>query len=227
MKIMNKLLVVEDKLINSGEYSLEIKENVSLSILGNVIGHDINNSNNKLDIKIGNNSSLDLFFVRNIDDNYDIHFTLFNNAKLNFHMLILNEGKHNVKIDVDMIENGASATIGVRAINISDNSNLDIICNGYIKKNTKDNELIEDLKGLITKDDDTIKISPVMIVDTNEVVANHLVTIGNFDKEELFYLESLGLSRKEARKILTESFIKHNMSTTELEFLKLGGDNNE
>jgi len=224
---MNKLLVVEDKNINSGEYSLEINKDVSLNFEGNVIIHDINNVNNKLDVKINSNSSLDLYLVRNLAHNYDIHITLFDNAKLNLNMLILNKNKHQVKIDVDMIENGALATIGVRAINISEDSNLDIICNGYIKDNTKDNELIEDLKGLITKDNDCIKISPIMIVDTNEVTANHLVTIGNFDREEVFYLESLGLSEKKAIEILTEAFLKHNMQKPELEFLKLGGEDNE
>ena len=77
------------------------------------------------------------------------------------------------------------------------------------------------------RNNDTIKISPIMIVDTNEVLANHLVTIGNFNAEELFYLESLGLSEKMAKDMLIESFMKQNMSEVELEFLKLGGDKDE
>lgn len=224
---MNKLLVVEDKKINSGEYNLELNKEVSLDILGSVIIHDINNTNNKLELKIDNNSSLDYYEVKVLEDDYQIHITLLEECKFNLNLLILNKGKHQVKVEVDMQKDKAYASLSIRAINIANNSNLDVICNGYIKAGTKDNELIENLKGLITKENDSIKISPIMIVDTNEVSANHLVTIGNFAIEELFYLESLGLSEEYAKKLLIESFIKHNMSEPELEFLKIGGENHE
>ena len=126
-----------------------------------------------------------------------------------------------------MTYDNSIASTHVRALNIQDNSNLDVIFKGYIKEKTKGNELVEDLKGLLVRNNDTIKISPIMIVDTNEVLANHLVTIGNFNTEELFYLESLGLSEKMAKDMLIESFMKQNMSEVELEFLKLGGDKDE
>lgn len=224
---MNKLLVVEDKKINSGEYNLELNKEISLDIIGNVIIHDLNNTNNKLELKIDNNSSLDYYEVKVLENDYQIHITLLEEVKFNLNLLILNKGKHQVKVDVDMLNNKAYASLNIRAINIENNSNLDVICNGYIKASTKDNELVENLKGLITKENDSIKISPIMVVDTNEVSANHLVTIGNFDIEELFYLESLGLSTEYAKKLLTESFIKHNMLEPELEFLKIGGENHE
>lgn len=224
---MNKLLVVEDKKINSGEYHLELNKEVSLDIIGNVIIHDLNNTNNKLELKIDNNSSLDYYEVKVLENDYQIHITLLEEVKFNLNLLILNKGKHQVKVDVDMLNNKAYASLNIRAINTQDNSNLDVICNGYIKASTKDNELVENLKGLITKENDSIKISPIMVVDTNEVSANHLVTMGNFDIEELFYLESLGLSTEYAKKLLTESFIKHNMLEPELEFLKIGGENHE
>ena len=224
---MNKLLVVEDKSINSGEYILDIKKDVSLNINGNVVIHDINSDNKWLDIIIENNCNFDLYHVKKLQNDYYIHITLLNNAILNLNMLILNENNHQVKVDIDMTYDNSIASTHVRALNIQDNSNLDVIFKGYIKEKTKGNELVEDLKGLLVRNNDTIKISPIMIVDTNEVLANHLVTIGNFNTEELFYLESLGLSEKMAKDMLIESFMKQNMSEVELEFLKLGGDKDE
>lgn len=224
---MNKLLVVGDKKLTTGEYNLELNKNVSIIIEGNVILHDINNNNEELNIKLDDNSSLDFYLIKNIENDYYIHFTLLKNAKLNLNMLILNKNNNKVTIDIDLLDNNSKAFADIRGINIENNSNLDIICNGYIKNSTKDNELVENLKGLIINDNDTIKISPIMIVDTNEVSANHLVTIGSFLKEELFYLTSLGLTEEIAKKMLTNSFLKHNMSKLELEFLKLGGENFE
>jgi len=228
MEIMNKLLVVEDnKNINGGEYSLEIKNDTTIEIDNAVILHDLNNTNNNFNLKINSDSKLELYQIKKLDNDYHIHITLFKNSNFIYHMLILNEGKHQVIIDIDMIDNNSYASIDVRSINSKDNSNLDIICNGYIRKNTNANELVENLKGLIINDNDSIKISPNMMVDTNEVIANHLVTIGTFTKEELFYLKSRGLSEKTAKNILIEAFIKHGMKTPELNYLKMGGEYNE
>ena len=46
-----------------------------------------------------------------------------------------------------------------------------------------------------------------MDVKTNEVIANHLVTIGSFNKDELFYLNTRGLSKNKSEELLTKSFI--------------------
>lgn len=224
VKIMNRLLVVEDKKITSGEYNLELNENVVINIEGNVILHDINNINKEFNIELEDNSNLDLYLIKKSECDYNISFSLLNNVKLNLNMLILNNNKNKVTVNINMLGNSSKAILDIRGMNIDNDSNLDIICNGYVKKNTKDNELIENLKGLIKNENDTIKISPVMKIDTNEVSANHLVTIGSFNKEELFYLESLGLDKDNAQNMLTNSFLKHNMRNIELEFLNLGGD---
>ena len=57
-----------------------------------------------------------------------------------------------------------------------------------------------------------------MKVNTNEVMANHLVTIGAFNRDELFYLNSKGLSDESAKNILIHSFISGilNMEMKEL-----------
>lgn len=227
VKIMNKLLVVEDKKLNSGEFNLKFFKDVSLNIQGEVIIHDINSKNKDLALEVSDNSSLALYQVKKINADYSIHIKLLENAKFTLNMLIINDGKNKVIIDIEMPENGACSSVNVRAINTKDDDNLDIVCNGYINKDTKDNELLENLKGLIVNDGDSIKISPIMVVDTNEVIANHLVTIGSFNEEELFYLEALGLSEDMAKKILTQSFLKNNMSPIELEFLELGGEIHE
>ena len=216
VKIMNRLLVVEDKKITSGEYNLELNENVVINIEGNVILHDINNINKEFNIELEDNSNLDLYLIKKSECDYNISFSLLNNVKLNLNMLILNNNKNKITVNINMLGNSSKAILDIRGMNIDNDSNLDIICNGYVKKDTKDNELIENLKGLIKNENDTIKISPVMKIDTNEVSANHLVAIGSFNKEELFYLESLGLDKNNAQNMLTNSFLKHNMKNIEL-----------
>ncbi len=120
-----------------------------------------------------------------------------------------------------MPNNGAYANIKVRVINILSNSNINLVVNGKILEATRDNELIEDLKGLIINENDMIKISPNMMVDTNEVLANHLVTIGSFNKEELFYLTMRGLSLSSAKELLKKAFLTNIMSAYEKEKMEV------
>lgn len=222
---MNKIILVEDKNIRDGEYSLEINKDVTLNIEGLVIGHDLHNNNEELNIEISNDSSLELYQVKDTKEAYKLNITIQNNAKLYLNMLVRNKGCNQIIININMVANNSEADINIRGINRDNNSNLDIICNGYIKENTKENCLIENLKGFINNND-SIKISPNMYIKTNDVSANHLVTIRSFSNEELFYLESLGLSENKAKELLLNSFLKQGFRQVELDFLNLGGEEN-
>ena len=49
---------------------------------------------------------------------------------------------------------------------------------------------------------------PNLIVNTNDVEANHGVSIGSIDEKELFYLMSKGIDRHNAVKIIEEGFLE-------------------
>lgn len=222
MKKMNKLLVVEDrKKIETGEYEMDTCENAHIIVSGEVVIHEYEKETKELRIDIENHSRLTFYQVKQLDQDYHIHICLKNEAIFQYHMLILNRGKHKVTIDVEMNDCGSKANVSVRTINLENHSNLDVVCNGVIGAKTIDNELLENLKGLIIHEDDSIKISPIMMVDTNEVMANHLVTIGTFDKEELFYLKQRGLSEELAKKLLMDAFLTNIMSDFEKEKIKM------
>ena len=46
-----------------------------------------------------------------------------------------------------------------------------------------------------------------MQINSLDVLANHKVTISNVKEEELFYLESKGVNKQDATKLLKEGFI--------------------
>lgn len=215
---MNKLLVVEDiKNILSGEIDIKMTNNVHLNILGDVIMHDIDSENKETNILVDRNAKLNFYQVKNLKDDYHIRIEVKENSRLDYHLLVLNKGINKAVIDVIMDESCAKANVVIRAINLDKNSNLDIVCNGNIADNTIDNELTEDLKGLLVFNQDSIKISPNLMVETNEVLANHLVTIGTFNNEELFYLMMKGLSEKKAKKLLKNAFMTNILSDYEKE----------
>ena len=75
---------------------------------------------------------------------------------------------------------------------------------------------------IINLTDNECIINPNLYIDENDVTASHSAWIGTFKKEELFYLESRGISELEATKLLTKGFITNNLEITEeeIEFIK-------
>lgn len=223
---MNKLLLVEDiNNIKNGNYEISYQKNTILNITDKASLNDYNNSSN-LEVFISNKVPLNIDKVNILDKDINLVINLQDNSLLNLNWVIINSGKNKVHLTINMDGNSSIATSKVRIINKTKNSNLDFVIDGVINKKTYDNELLEDIKGLILGDD-TIKISPNMDVKTNEVMANHLVTIGSFNKDELFYLKSRGLSKNKAQELLTRSFISNIINEDFKERIKMEVKNYE
>ena len=88
---------------------------------------------------------------------------------------------------------------------------------GTIKKNTKNNNFKEELKGL-TIDTANITFLPDLYIESDDVIAVHNATIKCFDKEEIFYLKSKGLEEETSKQIIKNGFLNKQ---------NLGGDKNE
>lgn len=220
MKIMNKLLLVEDiNEINNGDFFLDYERSMRLRIMDKVCLANYSSGNYSLEIDVQDGTSLYFDKVDVLTENMEMVFNVGSKATLDFNWVILNNGHNKVKLIIKMLGNDSRASIKVRGINELDKGNLDIICEGIVQEKTIDNILVQDLKGLVINDD-TIKISPKMIIGTNEVEANHLVTIGSFAKEDLFYLNSKGLSDDVAKKMLKDSFIRGILRNDLRKFLK-------
>lgn len=56
------------------------------------------------------------------------------------------------------------------------------------------------------------QINPNLLIDENDVIANHSAYVGKFSKQVLFYLQRLGISMNEAIKLLVKSFLIKNLN---------------
>ena len=59
-------------------------------------------------------------------------------------------------------------------------------------------------------------IKPNLYIDCNDVSANHSALVGNFSNDELFYLQSRGLNRNEAIKLLLSGFLTSDITWEEM-----------
>ena len=105
----------------------------------------------------------------------------------------------------------------------SNNNNVSVCVRA--NNNTFGNEIIENLKGLC--ENGSIIIKPILKIDTNEVSASHFVTIGPLDEKLILYLESKGINKENAKKILKKSFIYNIFNDDFISLLNDKEGNNE
>lgn len=202
---MNKLIVDKELLIENfiGQVTYNNKESI-LNIKGHCILCDYNSASD-LVINLEANSSLNYYRLRNNPLNTKTIINHNKNSQCIFKEAILNKDNNfNYNINVNMDADNSSNNVYLRVVN--EFGYLHIIANGNVSKDTKNNILLEDLRGLNFNDNKLI-IEPNMQILSNSVEANHNVTISNVNKDDLFYLNSKGISDLEAIKLLKNGFI--------------------
>lgn len=112
---------------------------------------------------------------------------------------------HNAKgTNSEIITNGVNIRDGKICFNVSS-----FIPNGISKCVASQNNKIINLT------DNECIIKPNLYIDEYDIVANHSAWIGSFNENELFYLQSRGIRREEAIKLLIKGFLTSGLNTTE------------
>jgi len=207
---MNKLLVSDIIDLNTGDYILEcINKKININIKGEVTLYLKNQMLNELNIKIADNSILNIYqFNNKMESNLIVNINQNNNSKLNYNQSIINELENNLIINNYIKGNNNESKINIR--NICEDNERKIIVNVEIEKDTINNIALEDLKGI--NNGGFIHIEPNIVCLSNDVIANHLTTIGSFDQEVLHYLMSKGITLNIAKILLKKGFIYSNMN---------------
>lgn len=157
-------------------------------------------------INIPDGYNLEFYLINYEGDKLDITFNQNNNSFVIFSFSIINNMKSNYKIFNNV--NGSNNKTIIKG-RIYNNVNADTTClvSGDIKKDTVNNDYTEDVRGLNLYSNNLV-IKPDLIVSTNEVVANHMVTIGNFEENKITYLKEKGIGEKNVKKLLLNNFLK-------------------
>ena len=58
-------------------------------------------------------------------------------------------------------------------------------------------------------------INPNLLIEENDVIANHAALIGKFNEAEIFYLMSRGIKREDAIGLLTRGFLQDDTTFKE------------
>ncbi len=125
----------------------------------------------------------------------------------NIDVLIIHKAPHTI---------GHMTNIGIA------NKHGKIILNGVekIEKGMKQANAFQTLKGIITSDQAVVEVNPILLIDEFDVQAGHGATIGKIEEEQLYYLQSRGLTRIESEKLIIKGFLKPVVDEIEDEPLK-------
>ena len=218
---MNKLLIEKDSIIDikDKEYDIEIINNchLKLNVLNSSEIKILIKSNVKIEIVLEENINL-LINQLGINSSIDYIITLKEKSKINVIDSIISSVDSINNIKIIHKGNNSETKFYTNGINISNNK-MYYYLDGIINKDIKGVFLVENSKIINYQNGDS-KIIPNLIVDTKEVNANHSAFIGTLNKDDISYLMSRGISKKDANNLLLKSILLSKMSLNTDIFIK-------
>jgi len=224
---MNKMVIDREEFIldnYDGEIEIIVDKSV-LTIKGHVILKEWINDNSNLVLTINMEDNTELVYERFgvTCNNSRVVINQCNNSKVSFKESFIANTNSKLKIENNITGNNNISEVIAR---LTAKENIEVVVDATLNvlEGTVNNEVKEDLKGL-ELENSKIVIIPNMLISSEEVMANHFVSIGNVSEEDLFYLTSKGLSENNARKLLETGFLISEFNYDELkdkikEFIK-------
>jgi Fe-S cluster assembly protein SufD len=130
-------------------------------------------------------------------------------------MYVLNNGE---KLDFTTIakheSRNTSCLQDVRGV-LRDNSDSKYIGSIIIEENASQTESFLDDSVLVLGQGTKNQSEPILEIKNNDVKASHGSTTGRINEDEIFYLQSRGLSKKEAENIIVEGFFEKLLNQIE------------
>ena len=213
---MNKIILEDNsslKVIHFEEDTIVIINNNSSRISFNIdkninIFTFITDSTLELDLLVSCDSSVNIFSVNSSIDviaNLDK-----NNINFNYNYSTINSSDNRYLININHLKKGIVTKITNHGINLND-SKLSFIVNTYVPEKVSAIKTNQDSKILIFGDNNAT-IKPNLLIDNDDIEADHAAYIGKLKKSDLFYLMSRGISLKDAEELLIKSFLIGNMN---------------
>ena len=184
---------------------ITVGDNVSVSFLE--IKDDKTNLNSKYKYTIGSNSKVivNKFYYMN-EYNEDVLVNLDGHgANVLFNLSVMSSSLQKYNITINHNNKNTISNIYNHGVTFEDGA-IDLVVNGFVKRGMSDSVLNQDNK-IMTMGSGTSIIKPNLFIDEYIVEARHGASIGRFNEEEIFYLETRGLPSQEGYYLLMKGFL--------------------
>jgi Fe-S cluster assembly protein SufD len=127
-------------------------------------------------------------------------------ALLEVLVLIKGNGKNKFWIDgkISHLKANSKSNVVVMAA-LSDQAVLDFVGNVYVDGMAQGTSTFLKNKTLLLSSEAKAKTIPALEIIANEVKAGHAASVGKFDEEQLFYLQSRGFEKSVAERMLIDA----------------------
>lgn len=201
---MNNILLDSTKNLNKeGTYKLELDKDTTINIKrDNVKVYLVTKNNIKVDFNILNSTT-----IYNItEESIAVNINIYNKSKVDFYNMTVTNKKITNEVNVYHQNKETISNVICHGISYG-KGDLKFSVNGYIKKGMIDS-ICNQSNRIINLDEGKSLIEPNLFIEEFDSTANHSAYTGPFDNKLLFYLETKGISKKEAFNLLLNSFMK-------------------
>lgn len=182
-----------------------------------------NNSDKKIKFDIKEKSFLTCFSFRlNKEENSETEINLIGeNSKAEYNLSIFSnndkKGNYNIRIN-HLNKNTTSNIFNIGILGKKSKCYLDVT--SFIKKSCSKSSAYQKSK-LITLDETTdAMINPNLLIDEYDVAGGHAACVSKISDEDIYYLNSRGISKKEAIKMLSIGLLLEKAPLDKLEELE-------
>lgn len=218
--------IAKESLFDISTIKIDIKDNTSL-----FLDIKVDNTKLKIDINVINNVKCNLYietngtngkirYQYNLDELSDIRVVKYNRVNKINEMVEVNLNGINSKIDYlfksiskekesydyQIIHNKKNTYSNIRNHGVNITGSMNIQISSKVNKGINDC-VCNQFNRIINLTDNKCEIRPILYIDNDLVDANHSALIGDFEEDELFYLESRGIDKKNSYNLLTRGFL--------------------
>lgn len=209
INVDNDLIIVDSneiylkKVVKNERIVVNVSNNVDAKL---IIYSEYNDY--ELTVNIEENSNL---IINSLNNNVNCKtvINIYSRASLEYNYSIVANKDSLTKVEVNHLAANTRSIINNNGVNL-ENNKLFFEIDGIIKKDIPNCEVSQYSK-IINYASGNSKIIPNLIIDNNDVCANHSAYIGSFKNEDMFYIKSRGISEREAYRLLYRSLLLGKM----------------
>lgn len=132
-----------------------------------------------------------------------------NNASAEWHLASLSTNKDDKEISVSIYHNHSHTKGKIDNYGVcKDNSKLIFSGISHIIKGCHESSSHQNAKIVVFDNDCKAIAKPILKIDENDIEANHAAVVGKVSDDHIFYLTSRGLSKEEAKMLITLGYLK-------------------
>lgn len=165
--------------------------------------------------ELGSYSNVDVIKFYDCDELKELDLIQLNGEYASIHHQIKTIAKKPQRLDLVVYHNAGNTNSDVvnQGVSIED-GNIQLQVTGVVYQGIKGCSLNQNNR-IITMNENKCNINPILLIEENDVVANHAAYIGKFNEEQIFYLMSRGIPEPQAFQLLIKGFLLDSVKDTE------------